>query len=123
RATGGATATGGAKSTGGATATGGAKSTSGAGGIASGGASGAPTDAGSGGAQGGTISAEHPGDQGLDSDSRVIFHSDFEKGFDGWTRHTQDASQIDVLADASLANSGTKYLRAQVTRTQLAANQ
>jgi hypothetical protein len=32
---------------------------------------------------------------------------------------TQDSSQIAVLTDAVVANGGEKYLRAQVTRTQL----
>jgi hypothetical protein len=101
---------------------GGASSNASSGGRTSGGASGA-SGASADGGPAGTISADHPGDQGLDADPRVLFHSDFETGFAGWTRHTQDASQMDVLSDPALANSGTQYLRAQVTRTQLAANQ
>src|SRR6185295_5538162 len=59
----------------------------------------------------------------IERDPRVLFHSDFESDFAGWTRHTADTSRIAVLSDASLANSGSKYLRAQVTRTALAADQ
>jgi hypothetical protein len=71
----------------------------------------------------GAIAAEYPGDQGIAGDPRVLFHSDFESGLAGWTRTTKNTDQIAVLTDAALANSGTGYLRAQVTRTQLAADQ
>jgi hypothetical protein len=70
-----------------------------------------------------TLSARYPGDQGIDADPAVLFHSDFENGLAGWTRFTNNADQISVLTDAAVANGGSKYLRAQVTRTQLAANQ
>jgi hypothetical protein len=71
----------------------------------------------------GTIAAGYPGDQGISGDPRVLFHSDFEGGLAGWTRYTKNTDQIAVLTDAALANGGTGYLRAQVTRTQLAADQ
>jgi hypothetical protein len=59
---------------------------------------------------------------GIGTDASVLFHSDFESGFDGWTSHTQDPSRLDVLAD-SLAHAGSRYLRAKVTRTALAADE
>jgi len=71
----------------------------------------------------GSIATAHPGDQGIGADPRVLFHSDFEDGLTGWTRWTKNPDQIAVLTDAALANSGSGYLRAQVTRTQLAADQ
>jgi hypothetical protein len=69
------------------------------------------------------IVAGYPGDQGIAGDPRVLFHSDFENGFAGWTRYTKNTDQIAVLTDPALANSGSRYLRAQVTRTQLASDQ
>ncbi|MBN2573694.1 MAG: hypothetical protein JXP73_03950, partial [Deltaproteobacteria bacterium] len=71
----------------------------------------------------GPIANDHPQDQGIASDPRVLFHSDFENGLAGWTRYTKNTDQIAVLSDAALANSGTGYLRAQVTRTELASDQ
>lgn len=71
----------------------------------------------------GLIAAAYPGDQGIEQDPRVLFHSDFENGLAGWTRYTKNTEQIAVLADATLAKGGSHYLRAQVTRTQLAADQ
>jgi hypothetical protein len=70
----------------------------------------------------GSIANDHPQDQGIEGDPRVLFHSDFENGLTGWTRYTKNPDQIAVLTDAALANGGTGYLRAQVTRTQLAAD-
>ena len=52
----------------------------------------------------------------------MLFASDFENGLAGWTRYTNDTDHIMVLTDATLAHAGTHFLRAQVTRTQLAAN-
>jgi hypothetical protein len=69
------------------------------------------------------LSAKYRGDLGIDADPAVLFHSDFENGMAGWTRFTSNVDQISVLTDAAVANGGSKYLRAQVTRTQLAANQ
>ena len=54
------------------------------------------------------------------ADPAVIFHSDFENGFAGWSSHSPDATLIDVDTDAQTANGGTKYLRASVSRTRLA---
>jgi hypothetical protein len=71
----------------------------------------------------GTIAGSHPGDQGIAGDPRVLFYSDFENGLAGWTRFTKNTDQIAVLTEAALANAGVGYLRAQVTRTQLATNQ
>jgi hypothetical protein len=71
----------------------------------------------------GWIVAGRPGDQGIDEDARVLFHTDFESGLTGWTRYSKNTEQIAVLTEAALANSGSGYLRAQVTRTQLAADQ
>jgi hypothetical protein len=90
----------------------------GIGGDGSGGTGGAGT-----GGTGGFISTQHPRDIGIASDARVLFASDFENGLAGWTRYTNNADQIAVITDATLAHAGGKLLRAQVTRTQLAANQ
>jgi hypothetical protein len=68
------------------------------------------------------ISTGYPKDNGIDGDPRVLLHSNFENGLAGFTRYTQDMSHIAVLTDPVIANGGEKYLRAQVTRTQLAAN-
>jgi len=70
---------------------------------------------------GGFISTQYPRDVGIASDARVLFASDFENGLAGWTRYTNNTDQIAVLTDATLAHAGSKYLRAQVTRTQLAS--
>ena len=68
------------------------------------------------------ISTGYPKDNGIGGDPRVLLYANFENGLTGFTRYTQDSSQIAVLTDAVVANGGEKYLRAQVTRTQLAAN-
>jgi hypothetical protein len=80
-----------------------------------GGAAGAPT--------GSTLSTRYPGDVNIGSDSSVLFHSNFENGLNGWTRYSQNTSRIGVLTDAALAHAGQSYLRAQVTRTELASQQ
>jgi hypothetical protein len=68
------------------------------------------------------ISARYPGDKGIGSDPDVIFHSDFESDFAGWSSHSQDKALLDVDANAALANGGTKYMRASISRAQLAQN-
>jgi hypothetical protein len=68
------------------------------------------------------VSTGYPKDNGIGGDPRVLLYANFENGLTGFTRYTQDSSQIAVLTDAVVANGGEKYLRAQVTRTQLAAN-
>jgi hypothetical protein len=65
------------------------------------------------------LSQKYPGDQNIESDPAVIFHSDFEQDLTGWSDYTNDPSRIAVLTDATLAHGGSKYLRAQVTKTQL----
>ena len=77
---------------------------------------------GTGGGASGFISTQYPRDVAIASDPRVLFASDFENGLAGWTRYTNNTDQITVLTDAALAHAGTQFLRAQVTRTQLAAN-
>ena len=103
----------------------------GPGGAGAGGQGGGATgSAGRGGSTGGTggggasgfISAQYPRDVGIAADPRVLFASDFENGLTGWTRYTNNTDHITVLTDATLAHAGTRFLRAQVTRTQLAAN-
>jgi hypothetical protein len=98
-----------------------------AGGGAGGGATGSAGRGGSAGGPGGGgasgfISAQYPRDVGIAADPRVLFASDFEDGLTGWTRYTNNTDHITVLTDAALAHAGTRFLRAQVTRTQLAAN-
>ena len=120
---------------GGGTAAGGGTATGGGGG-ATGGGSGGGVDAGSGGGAGdldagtggggglsGTLSAQYPGDVGLDGDPRVLFHTDFENGMNGWSRYTTDTQRQSVLDDAAQANGGTHFLQQRVTRTMLAAQQ
>jgi hypothetical protein len=68
------------------------------------------------------LSTQYPRDVGIASDPRVLFASDFENGLAGWTRYTNNTDQIAVLTDATLAHAGSKLLRAQVTRSQLAAS-
>jgi hypothetical protein len=70
----------------------------------------------------GWIAPGHPGDLGIGDDPRVLFHSDFENGLAGFSRFTKNTDQLAVLKDAALANGGSGYLRAQVTRTQLDAD-
>jgi len=106
-----------------------------AGGAVGGGSGGGVTGGGAGGGTGGgmgggasdggtmTLSERYPGDVGIGSDPAVLFHSDFENGMAGWTRYSQNAANIQVESDAGVAHAGTNYLRAQVTRTQLAVNQ
>ncbi|MEB2313155.1 MAG: hypothetical protein OZ921_09020 [Sorangiineae bacterium] len=66
------------------------------------------------------LSAKYPGDQGIGADPDVLFHSDFEDGFTGWTRHSQDQTLLDVDTDAARANGGSRYLRASISRSRLA---
>ncbi|MCA9629731.1 MAG: hypothetical protein KC766_18780, partial [Myxococcales bacterium] len=63
------------------------------------------------------LSGKYPGDVGIENDADVIFHSDFESEMDGWTSYTQNAERLRVVDDASLANAGSKFLEANVTRT------
>jgi hypothetical protein len=119
--------------------TGGSAGTAGASGGLPGTGGGGPGGAGGGGATGiagrggntggaggggasGFISTQYPRDVGIAADARVLFASDFENGLTGWTRYTNDTDHIMVLTDATLAHAGTRFLRAQVTRTQLATN-
>jgi hypothetical protein len=98
----------------------------GAGGSVGGAAAGAGGSSGTGGTAGtssgvpGSLSTQYPGDVGIAADPRVLFASDFERGLVGWTRYTAATDQIAVMTDATMAHAGSKYLRAQVTRTQLA---
>lgn len=84
----------------------------------------APSDTGTTPPDGGTtgigLSASYPGDKGIETDPAVIFHSDFESDFAGWTSHSQDKTLLDVDTSAQLAHGGVKYLRASISRTRLA---
>jgi len=106
----------------GGTGGGGAGGTGATGGAAAGTGGGGGGGAGAAGGAGGFISTQYPRDVGIASDPRVLFASDFENGLAGWTRYTNNTDQITVLTDATLAHAGTQFLRAQVTRSQLAAN-
>lgn len=68
------------------------------------------------------LSAKYPNDVGIDDDPSVIFHSGFESDFAGWTYHTPDQALLGVDSTPGLANGGTKYLRASVSRAQLVQN-
>jgi hypothetical protein len=120
---GGAAGTGGTGSggtAGGAGGSNGGGATAGTGGGGAAGTGGGGTG-GTGGGASGLISPQYPRDVGIASDPRVLFASDFENGLAGWTRYTTNTDQITVLTDAALAHAGTRFLRAQVTRSQLAA--
>jgi len=114
--------------TGGGAGSGGSSARGGSGGMAGGtggaaGDRGGTTGAAGGGGAAGFISTQYPRDVGIASDARVLFASDFENGLTGWTRYTNNTDRIAVVTNATLAHAGSKYLRAQVTRTQLAADQ
>jgi hypothetical protein len=121
----GASGTGGssAAGTGGGSGASGIGGDSGSGASAGTGGSAAGTGGAAGSATGSSLSSRYPGDVNIGSDSRVIFHSNFENGLTGWTRYSQNASRIGVLTDTALAHAGQGYLRAQVTRTELASQQ
>jgi hypothetical protein len=96
----------------------------GAGGSLSGGTGGTGGIGGAAGTGSGVgIAAEYPNDEGIADDPRVIFHSDFEQGLEGWSRHTEQAERLDVIADGALSHAGERHLRAQVTRADLAQDQ
>ncbi len=99
-----ASSTGANNSVGGGGANGGSSSTNGGGGM---------TPSGEG------ISADHPNDVGIQNHPSVIFHSNFEDGFAGFTSYTQNPARLDVDDDASLANGGNRFMRATITRTDL----
>ncbi len=104
-------------------ANGGSSSSNNAASTAASGGSGTTTGTGGGGAGSGEgISAQYPGDVGIENHPSVLFHSDFEDGLNGFDSYTQDTSRLSVVDDAALANGGTGYLRASVTRAQLANN-
>jgi len=69
------------------------------------------------------LSGKYPGDKGIESDPAVLFHSDFENGFAGWTSHSNDKTLLDVDTNAQLAHGGMSYMRASVSRTRLAQDQ
>ena len=129
---GGASGAGRGAGTAGAAGAAGGASTSGTSGTASGGTGGALAAAGGGaGGAGGSsgagsgvgIAADHPRDEGIGDDPRVIFHSDFERGLAGWSRYTENPDRLDVITDATLSHAGEHHLRAQVTRADLAEDQ
>jgi hypothetical protein len=101
--------------------TGGAGGAGGVGGI--GGISGAAGDGSGSGSGGVGIAAEYPNDQGIADDPRMIFHSDFEQGLAGWSRHTENPDRLDVIEDGALSHAGERHLRARVTRADLAQDQ
>jgi hypothetical protein len=115
--------TGGSPISGGAGGVGGAGGAGGAGGSEETGGSGGAQDAGGAGIRGVGIAAEYPNDEGIASDDRVIFHSSFEQGLTGWSSHTEDTDRLDVIDDAALSHAGSRHLRAQVTRDDLAQDQ
>jgi len=66
------------------------------------------------------LSARYPGDVGIAGDPAVLFHSGFEDGFAGWTRHSTDTTLLDVDTDKATANGGERYMRASISRARLA---
>src|SRR5689334_1955097 len=89
--------TGGSGGSGGGSATGGGGASGGGGTGGSGGSGGGAH----GGGAAGTLSARYPQDVGISNDPDVIFYSSFENGLAGWTSHTNNPDQIDVLTDAT----------------------
>lgn len=59
----------------------------------------------------------------MESDPRVLFHSDFEHGFAGWGWRTTGDDRIAIDSVSNGAHAGRGFLRARVTRAQLAAEQ
>jgi hypothetical protein len=123
---------GGTSGTAGSAGSGGTQATGGTGGNAGGGGAGGTSGAGDAGDAGGAggaggagvgIAAGYPNDEGIGDDDRVIFHSDFEQGLSGWTSHSDDPENIDVIEDGELSHAGARHLRAQVTRADLAQDQ
>ncbi|MCB9497389.1 MAG: hypothetical protein H6686_10940 [Fibrobacteria bacterium] len=64
----------------------------------------------------------HPGDAGMDSNPNVLFHGDFEHGFDGWGWHTPGDDRVAVDSVSGGAHGGKAFLRARVTRAHLASD-
>jgi hypothetical protein len=93
----------------------GGNTTGGTGGNTTGGTGGNTT----GGNPGVGLSAKYPGDQGIDKDPAVLFHSDFEDDLAGWSSYTKDPERISVRSDPKSAHGGKKFLRATVTKTML----
>lgn len=69
-----------------------------------------------------TLASQYPGDEGIETDPSVLFHSGFEDGMAGWTSYSS-APFITVVEDAALAHGGAKYLQAKVTRANLDQDQ
>lgn len=62
------------------------------------------------------LAARYPGDKGIDKDSRVLFATGFEDGFEGWTR--TNAKICTLVKDPALAHSGATMCQATATRGQ-----
>lgn len=74
-----------------------------------------------------TISQKYANDQGIDGDSAVLFHSNFENGMAGWTSYSSNLinneALITVMNSSSTANGGSRYMQARITKSQLAVQQ
>lgn len=60
------------------------------------------------------LSSQFPGDKGIDDHSAVIFASDFENGFEGWSKYNTNVSII--VDDETISNSGSKSLQTTATK-------
>lgn len=60
------------------------------------------------------LASQYPGDANIKEDSKVIFASGFEDGFEGWTKYNDKVSEI--KADSENANFGSRYLQTTATR-------
>lgn len=63
----------------------------------------------------GGIAAQYPHDRGIEGHPSVIFASDFENEFRGWTRWKKGGIH-EIVADGAIAHSSGKCLRATATR-------
>lgn len=79
-----------------------------------------PVDTSSGPASRAWLRDLHPGDAGIESDPRTLFHSGFERGFEGWGWRTPGADRVMVDSVSDFAHGGRSFLRERVTRAHLA---
>ncbi len=74
---------------------------------------------GSGGGSAATLSERYPGDDGIASDTAVVFHDDFEEGWGRWASPQDDTRYLHLLRDPEQAHGGDRYLRSTVTAADL----
>ncbi len=70
-----------------------------------------------------TLSERYPGDDGIADDPAVIFFDDFEQGWGRWDAPQADTQYLTMQTDASIAHSGSGYLKSTVTTQDLQNDQ